>query len=78
MEIEWVSRSMSDKRDCWFNFARSWDEQGRFEHWEIWADALSAWAAIGGDIGIDDVLLASKTDELVLEDRPRKEGEPPS
>ena len=24
------------------------DEEGRIGHWEIWADPLSAWVAIGG------------------------------
>ncbi|KAL0257496.1 hypothetical protein SLS55_008310 [Diplodia seriata] len=24
-----------------------WDEEGRFERWEIWADPLSAWVAVG-------------------------------
>ncbi|KAF2234530.1 hypothetical protein EV356DRAFT_532838 [Viridothelium virens] len=26
----------------------AFDEEGRFEHWEIWADPLSAWNAVGG------------------------------
>ena len=26
-----------------------WDEKGKFGHWEIWADPLSAWEAVGGD-----------------------------
>jgi hypothetical protein len=25
------------------------DRDGRIGHWEIWADPLSAWAAVGGD-----------------------------
>lgn len=25
------------------------DEAGRIGHWEIWADPLSAWVAVGGD-----------------------------
>ena len=25
------------------------DEQGRIGHWEIWADPLSAWVAVGDD-----------------------------
>jgi hypothetical protein len=25
------------------------DEQGRIGHWEIWADPLSAWVAVGGE-----------------------------
>lgn len=25
------------------------DEDGRIGHWEIWADPLSAWAAVGGE-----------------------------
>jgi hypothetical protein len=25
------------------------DDQGRIGHWEIWADPLSAWEAVGGD-----------------------------
>ena len=27
------------------------DEQGRIGHWEIWADPLSAWVAVGGEDG---------------------------
>ncbi|KAI9835107.1 MAG: hypothetical protein M1837_003894 [Sclerophora amabilis] len=29
------------------------DEKGRIGHWEIWADPLSAWTAVGGDAGED-------------------------
>jgi hypothetical protein len=25
------------------------DEEGKIGHWEIWADPLSAWVAVGGD-----------------------------
>ena len=25
------------------------DEEGRIGHWEIWADPLSAWVAVGGE-----------------------------
>lgn len=25
------------------------DEDGKIGHWEIWADPLSAWVAVGGD-----------------------------
>ncbi len=27
------------------------DEEGKIGHWEIWADPLSAWVAVGGEIG---------------------------
>ncbi|KAF2204611.1 hypothetical protein GQ43DRAFT_409144 [Delitschia confertaspora ATCC 74209] len=29
------------------------DEEGKIGHWEIWADPLSAWVAVGGDSGVD-------------------------
>jgi hypothetical protein len=29
------------------------DEQGKIGHWEIWADPLSAWVAVGGDQEVD-------------------------
>lgn len=25
-----------------------WDEEGRVGTWEVWADPLSAWVAVGG------------------------------
>lgn len=28
-----------------------WDEEGRFGHWEVWADPLSAWMAVKGKDG---------------------------
>ena len=27
------------------------DDEGRIGHWEIWADALSAWEAVGRGVG---------------------------
>ncbi|TKA83795.1 hypothetical protein B0A55_00025 [Friedmanniomyces simplex] len=27
------------------------DEEGRIGHWEVWADPLSAWVAVGGEEG---------------------------
>ena len=27
----------------------AFDEEGRIGHWELWADPLSAWVAVGGD-----------------------------
>jgi hypothetical protein len=27
----------------------AFDEEGRIGYWEIWADPLSAWIAVGGD-----------------------------
>ena len=27
------------------------DEEGRIGHWEVWADPLSAWFAVGGELG---------------------------
>jgi hypothetical protein len=29
------------------------DDEGRIGHWEIWADPLSAWVAVGGE-KVDD------------------------
>jgi len=26
------------------------DEEGKIGHWEIWADPLSAWIAVGGQV----------------------------
>lgn len=26
------------------------DEEGKIGHWEVWADPLSAWAAVGGEV----------------------------
>ncbi|EON64231.1 hypothetical protein W97_03462 [Coniosporium apollinis CBS 100218] len=28
-----------------------WDDEGRFAHWEVWADPLSAWMAVRGKDG---------------------------
>lgn len=25
------------------------DDEGRIGHWEVWADPLSAWVAVGGE-----------------------------
>lgn len=46
------------------------DEEGKVGHWEIWADPLSAWLAVGGEETLEkqdeqDAVIEEKQDEQV-------------